>query len=128
MLRSMRLGKLHKLQMAESNNPPLMVGQTGEAVAAVQDLLRDLGYKFAISFRKGKADGVYGSETKRNVESFQKDAGLKADGIVGRMTLAKLDDLIVKNNILEEHTEAEIVSRELRNNVFPVNLRTRSAT
>src|SRR5689334_13545607 len=105
MLRSARLGKIHALQLAASNNPPLMVGQSGAGVAALQDLLRDLGYDFPISFRKGKADGVFGAETKHNVEAFQRAAGLKPDGVVGRMTLAKLDALIIENNILEEHTE-----------------------
>ena len=128
MLLSVRLGKVHALQLAASNNPPLMVGQTGDGVAAIQDLLRDLGYNFSVSFRKGKADGVFGSETKRNVEAFQKHAGLKQDGIVGRMTLAKLDELIVKNNILEEHTEGEVALAEMKNRTFPMNLRTRVAT
>lgn len=128
MLLSVRLGKIHALQLAASNNPPLMVGQTGAGVAAIQDLLRDLGYDFPISFQNGKADGVFGSETKRNVEAFQRDAGLKPDGIVGRMTLAKLDKLIVENNILEEHTEAEVAHHDMKNRSFPMNLRTRVAT
>jgi peptidoglycan hydrolase-like protein with peptidoglycan-binding domain len=81
MLLSVRLGKIRALQLAASNNPPLMAGQTGDGVAAVQDLLRDLGYDFPVSFRKGKADGIFGSETKRNVEAFQRDNALKPDGI-----------------------------------------------
>src|SRR4051794_40624189 len=115
MLLSVRLGKIHALQLAAANNPPLGVGQTGDGVAAIQSLLRDLGYDFPISFPRGKADGVFGSETKRNVEAYQKDAGLAPDGVVGRMTLAKLDELIVKNNILEEHTDAEVAHRDTKN-------------
>lgn len=128
MLQSVRLGKIHMLQLAASNNPPLMVGQTGDGVAAIQELLRDLGYDFPISFPEGKADGIFGSETKRNVEAFQKKAALKPDGIVGRMTLAKLDELIVNNNILEDHTEAEYAHRDLKNRSLPMNRRTRVAT
>src|SRR5688500_4615105 len=99
MLLSARLGKIPALQLAASNNPPLLVGHTGAGVAAIQELLRDLGYGFPVSFSKGKADGIFGSETKRNVEAFQRSIGLKPDGIVGRMTLAALDELIIKNNI-----------------------------
>jgi peptidoglycan hydrolase-like protein with peptidoglycan-binding domain len=33
-----------------------------------------------------------GSETKGNVEAFQRNNALNPDGIVGRMTLAKLDE------------------------------------
>jgi|SRR5208337_2145181 peptidoglycan hydrolase-like protein with peptidoglycan-binding domain len=128
MLLSVRLGKIHALQLAASNNPPLMVGQTGVGVAAIQDLLRDLGYDFPISYRKGKADGIFGAETKGNVEAYQRDAGLKPDGIVGRMTLAKLDELIVKNNILEEHKEAEVAFCDVKNRSLPMNRRTRVAT
>src|SRR5262245_45819097 len=128
MLQSLRLGKIPALQLAASNNPPLMVGQTGAGVAAIQDLLRDLGYDFPISFTKGKADGVYGTETKRNVEAYQRDTALKPDGIMGRMTLAKLDELIVKNNILEEHTLAEVADRDRKNRCLPMNLRTCVAT
>jgi peptidoglycan hydrolase-like protein with peptidoglycan-binding domain len=128
MLRSLRLGKVPALQLAASNNPPLMVGQTSDGVAAIQDLLRDLGFDFPISFRKGKADGIFGSETKGNVEAFQKNNALKPDGIAGRMTLAKLDDLIVNNNVLEEHTEAEVALRDLKDRSLPLNQRTLVAT
>jgi peptidoglycan hydrolase-like protein with peptidoglycan-binding domain len=128
MLLSVRLGKIKALQQAASNNPPLMTGQRGEGVAAVQELLRDLGYDFPLSFRNGKADGIFGSETKRNVEAFQKASGLKPDGIAGRMTLGKLDELIVKNNVLEHHTEAEIAFHDMKNRHLPMNARTRMAT
>lgn len=128
MLLSVRLGKIHALQLAAANNPPLAEGQTGDGVAAIQGLLRDLGYAFPVSFRKGKADGIFGPETKGNVQAYQRDAGLKPDGIVGRLTLAKLDELIVKNNVLEEHTEAQAATRDAQNRLLPMNLRSRVAT
>jgi peptidoglycan hydrolase-like protein with peptidoglycan-binding domain len=128
MLLSLRLGRIASLQMAASNNPPLMVGMTNDGVAAVQSLLRDLGYDFPASFRKGKADGIFGAETKRNVEAFQGSVGLKRDGIVGRMTLAAFDQLIIKNNILEERTEAELAFHETRERSLPLGLRTHFVT
>lgn len=128
MLLSIRLGKINALQLAASNKPPMGVGQKGPAVAAIQELLRDLGYPLPLSFRAGKADGVFGSETKLKVEAYQKSAALKPDGVVGRLTLAKLDELIIKNDILEEHTEAEVAQRERENGSLPLSRRTRSAT
>jgi peptidoglycan hydrolase-like protein with peptidoglycan-binding domain len=128
MLNSRRLGKIPALQMAASNNPPLMVGQTNDGVAAIQNLLRDLGFDFPVSFRNGKADGVFGSETKSNVEAFQRNSSLKPDGIVGRMTLTKLEGLIAQNDILEEHTDAEVRQREAMNRILPMDQITSLAT
>jgi murein L,D-transpeptidase YcbB/YkuD len=128
MLNSRRLGKIPALQMAASNNPPLMVGQTNDGVAAIQNLLRDLGFDFPVSFRNGKADGVFGSETKSSVEAFQRNSSLKPDGIAGRMTLTKLDGLIAQNDILEEHTDAEVRQREAMNRILPMDQITSLAT
>ncbi len=56
-------------------DPPLKSGSQGEAVIQLQDRLRQLGYLH------GLADGVYGKQTLRAVEAFQKASGLKTDGI-----------------------------------------------
>ena len=53
----------------------------GDRGAAVKLLQRKLGLR---------ADGVYGSATKRAVRRFQVRRGLKADGVAGRSTLAAL--------------------------------------
>jgi peptidoglycan hydrolase-like protein with peptidoglycan-binding domain len=127
MLFSLRLGKIPSLQSAALNRPPLKHGDTGVAVAALQELLRDLGYDFPRSFRKGNADGIFGDETTRNVEAFQRNASLKADGVVGTVTLRKLDDLIIENNIIEEHTIQEITMRGMQNRYLPLSRRTCSA-
>ena len=39
---------------------------------------------------KGKVDGMIGPVTNNAVKAFQKKNGLKADGIIGPMTLKKL--------------------------------------
>ena len=39
---------------------------------------------------KGKIDGMIGTVTTNAVKAFQKKNGLKADGIIGPMTLKKL--------------------------------------
>lgn len=57
----------------------------GEAVVALQRKLIELGYMAA-----GSNDGDYGSGTEAAVKEFQKNNGLKADGIAGSATQTKL--------------------------------------
>jgi len=42
-------------------------------------------------FYKGKIDGKIGPQTKEAIKAFQKANGLKADGIVGKRTIEKLN-------------------------------------
>ncbi|MBQ1962377.1 MAG: spore cortex-lytic enzyme [Clostridia bacterium] len=60
------------------------MGSMGEEVSAVQSALKDRGYY------DGKVDGIYGTVTKNAVTKFQKDNGLKTDGIAGKQTLKAL--------------------------------------
>ncbi len=60
------------------------VGSRGNEVSSIQRALKDRGYY------TGAVDGIYGTETKNAVISFQRDKGLSADGIAGRETLAAL--------------------------------------
>ena len=50
-------------------------------------MLKDLGYN------TGKADGKFGAKTEAALLKFQKDNGLKADGIVGNQSLTVLKTL-----------------------------------
>ncbi|MBO4323257.1 MAG: spore cortex-lytic enzyme [Clostridia bacterium] len=59
-------------------------GSTGDIVKKIQTKLKNWGYY------GGSVDGVYGTQTKNAVKSFQKKNGLTADGIVGAKTLAAL--------------------------------------
>lgn len=63
-------------------------GSKGSAVKKIQQLLLDRGYKLP----KYGADGDYGAETEAAVKQFQKDWGLKQDGIVGPDTLKLLEN------------------------------------
>lgn len=56
-------------------------GSYGEEVRKIQERLSSWGYY------KGKIDGIYGSETVASVKKFQKNNGLKVDGISGDATL-----------------------------------------
>lgn len=60
--------------------PVLKRGSAGADVTALQTLLTNLGYDL------GVVDGIFGRKTTLAVKKFQKDKGLKADGVVGPLT------------------------------------------
>lgn len=62
-------------------------GNTGIDVAALQNMLNTVDYYC------GSVDGIFGKKTKDAVVKFQKAYGLKADGIVGRQTWTKLNEV-----------------------------------
>ena len=66
--------------------PMLYRGCTGDAVKALQDKLNTLGYN------SGNVDGIFGAKTYAAVAAFQKANSLGVDGIVGKLTWAKLYD------------------------------------
>lgn len=66
--------------------PTLRRGDKGEKVAYLQKLLMDRGY----GLPKYGADGDFGAETEKAVKAFQRDWGLKEDGVVGEKTWSML--------------------------------------
>jgi peptidoglycan hydrolase-like protein with peptidoglycan-binding domain len=92
---SRRFAKYSRLQAAAENNPPLRIGATGEPVEILQWALIDLGYPMPISTaqRTKPADGIFGAETQGVVQAFQSQQNLEPDGIVGRHTLGRLDEI-----------------------------------
>lgn len=60
------------------------IGSRSEEVKSIQKVLKSKGYY------TGSIDGIFGTGTKKAVIAFQKDNGLKADGIVGEKTLKAL--------------------------------------
>ena len=73
-------------QTAAVRYATIYVGDKGENVRRLQRRLNELGYY------KGKIDGQYGQQTRRAVEAFQTQNGLKVDGIAGRETQTALFD------------------------------------
>jgi uncharacterized protein (TIGR02594 family) len=63
---------------------PLRLGATGDAVRRLQTALKGIGYQLT-------GTGYFGTLTDTAVESFQKRAGLKVDGVVGPKTGAAID-------------------------------------
>jgi peptidoglycan hydrolase-like protein with peptidoglycan-binding domain len=94
-LQSDRFRGDQRLQAAANNSPPLRQGERSNAVSKLQQALIDLGYPMPITTKQGtqSPDGIYGNETTITVRKFQRKYGLKADGIAGRATLSKLDQL-----------------------------------
>ena len=80
-----------KLGLSTNNIPStypgeiIGMGARGENVVKIQNELMRRGYTVS-----GGADGQFGSGCKAAVIQFQKDNGLSADGIVGKMTWDRL--------------------------------------
>ena len=66
--------------------PMLYRGCTGDAVKTLQETLNAKG------FDSGNVDGIFGAKTYAAVTAFQKANSLGVDGIVGKLTWAKLYD------------------------------------
>jgi Putative peptidoglycan binding domain/Protein of unknown function (DUF3238) len=62
------------------SEPTLMRGDSGEAVARLQQLLFDAGYD------PGTVDGFFGYQTAAAVRDLQRASGLVVDGVVGPAT------------------------------------------
>lgn len=65
-------------------------GTRGRDVKSIQLLLKKLGYEIIV-------DGVFGSGTERTVRLFQSDAGLVVDGLIGRNTYKRLQEVVAKH-------------------------------
>ncbi|MFC5702312.1 RHS repeat-associated core domain-containing protein [Cohnella faecalis] len=72
------------------NNEPMMYvdptghttirqGDKGDSVKAIQEMLVKAGYNVS-------TDGKFGPKTEAAIKQFQKDVGIKADGVVGNQT------------------------------------------
>lgn len=87
-----------------------LYGSRGEEVTAIQRSLSQRGYYHA------GIDGIYGTATKNAVTLFQKDNGLKVDGIAGAETLTALG--VTKSeegfNSADYQLLARIISAEAR--------------
>ena len=61
-------------------------GSRGEAVKEMQMLLISKGYDLG----RWGADGIFGKQTMKAVKAFQKDCGIRVDGVVGPVTYSRL--------------------------------------
>jgi hypothetical protein len=93
-LQSAKLAGNARLQRAFDNDPALGIGESGEAVRLVQEELVRNGFPMPKSTREdGEMDGAFGMETFTVLQQFQELHELAVDGIAGRETLGRLDQL-----------------------------------
>jgi peptidoglycan hydrolase-like protein with peptidoglycan-binding domain len=76
----------------------LTVGSLGGDVAALQDALNQVGTNAALPEQRTALpllvpDGAFGTKTQVRVKDFQNKNGLVGDGIVGPLTLGRLQEL-----------------------------------
>jgi len=84
----------------------LSSGIKGDDVTRLQEILN------AAHEEKIGVDGSFGSQTEGAVKAFQEEAGLKVDGIVGKMTSAALQVIEIVETIDDEDTDEDIVQAE----------------
>ena len=85
-----------RIERASANSPPLGAGERGDAVVRLQLALIAVGETLPVSTANQSKlpDGAFGGETVEAVRSFQRRQSLKVDAVVGRDTLARLDQLL----------------------------------
>ncbi|MBQ7978104.1 MAG: peptidoglycan-binding protein [Clostridia bacterium] len=97
--------------------PVLRVGSRGNFVRYLQFKLKILGYAV------GNVDGVFGQNTASAVRAFQQANGLDADGIVGRRTWYKLNNLTPEATTLRRGSfgeEVRYLQQKLYSKLYPV--------
>ncbi len=75
------------ISKALNNTKYIRLHSTGAQVTTLQKALIDAGY----SLPKNGVSGVFDAETETAVKAYQKDNGLKVDGIVGPETMGHFD-------------------------------------
>ena len=83
----------------------LTKGDKGSKVKTMQENLIKLGYDLG----SYGADGDFGNATQKAVKKFQKEHGLKQDGIVGAQTLAEIDAAIKELNNKSKYTQKQFI-------------------
>ncbi len=73
------------LEQGEATPNGIVLGEQGESVKRIQELLNKYGY-----LSSSNATGYFGEITEQAVKRFQTDNGLKSDGSVGVQTLSLL--------------------------------------
>lgn len=90
---------------------------TATLVSLYREFMRGLSTKFdlfstlgvqqaldALGYEPGALDGLAGPKTTAAITAFQRDNGLTADGIVGRITRAELADELSRNETVTQRS------------------------
>ncbi|MFW5961556.1 MAG: cell wall hydrolase [bacterium] len=90
MVSFVNLDEANAMELNEFGSRAIRRGDEGIDVAVLQQKLKQLNYY------KGSIDGIYGGGTIEAVKRFQKDKGLKADGVFGESSYEIINDLEVR--------------------------------
>ena len=77
--------------LIEYPGKPIGRGDRGQDVRFIQSVLNTIGEAIP-EIPQLDVDGVFGARTEAAVRAFQSYFGLKADGVVGPLTWAKLNE------------------------------------
>ncbi len=89
-----------RLQKAFDNSPLLKLGECNESVRLVQEGLVADGFQIPKSTNEnGETDGDFGTETYNTIMNFQTKHKLDRDGVLGRDTMGKFDELAILNEL-----------------------------
>ncbi|WP_179124027.1 peptidoglycan-binding protein [Marinococcus halophilus] len=89
--------------MKETSSTILKDGVTSPAAKAMKENLYTLGY-----LDIADPNERFGPQTEAAVKAFQRDHGLVVDGVAGPNTLAKLNEVLKKNNSSNEKDEKPV--------------------
>ncbi|MDO5836956.1 MAG: peptidoglycan-binding domain-containing protein [Methanobacterium sp.] len=78
--------KTTKILGNNTTDGSLRLGSTGDKVKELQQWLTDYGYY------SGDVDGNFGADTEKAVKTFQEEAGLIVDGVVGKDTTKAMEN------------------------------------
>jgi peptidoglycan hydrolase-like protein with peptidoglycan-binding domain len=110
-LQSARFAGDPLLEACLDNERTLQIGSRGGAVEKVQQALIDADFPLP----KFGVDGDFGLETKTALQNFQETNGLTPDGIIGSVTMEKLDAVVVPSPIPPTPQDRELTAEELAN-------------
>jgi peptidoglycan hydrolase-like protein with peptidoglycan-binding domain len=110
-IRSKHFSGDRRIASASENRPVMRRGETGRGVELVQEALVIIGYPMPISMRAdGSLDGIFGRETEAVVKRFQTSEGLVGDGLVGRNTIRRLDDILAAREAREARAKRPLIA------------------
>ncbi len=84
----------------------IKMGSRGQTVRTIQTKLKRWGYL------NGSVDGIFGSQTKKAVQYFQRKNGLTVDGIVGKAT-ARAMGITLTSSVSSGTTSSSISNSDL---------------
>lgn len=100
----------------QTNYPTIRFGSSGTAVSNLQFMLLNYGYRIA-------TDGNFGAATDMALKSFQTQNSLVADGIAGKNTWAKLNNMNPSAVTLRRNSrgvEVRYLQAKLLSKLYPI--------